>query len=258
MDRFFIQNSEKCKIYDEDVFKENSTDSLELLDENIPEIVELSRSGSYSAVKALLNDIPPEDKLSMLNAGEVWTAGDHDRLGGDTALAAAAKEGHLEVVGALLLEGADPTIEHSTLQGRRESARQGVKARIKYVETFLSNVVSEKVFIYDSEAWKEPEEVIKGKLDKLSRLRKCLDLIRMVEKQWKKAKALVRSREPKLKALEKIQAKILAFLDNKDGGNKEQNTFSVKRLIKSYRKLLLQKRVDLLCHKLRQNKRNIG
>ena len=258
MNRFFIQNSEKYKIYDEDVFKEISTESFELLEENIPEIVELSRSGSFLAVKALLEDIPPEDKASVVNAGEVWTAGD-DELPGDTALTAAAKEGHLEVVGALLLGGADPTIQHSTLQGRREGARQGVEGKIKHLETMLSNVLNEKHFIYDSEAWKEPEEVIQGNLDKLSKLRKCFHLIRIVEKQLKKAKALVRSREPELKVLEKIQAKILAFPNKKESGIKQEgNTFSAKKLIRSYRKLLLQKRIDLLSHNLRQNKRNFA
>ena len=84
--RFFIQNPEKCRIYDEDVFIENHTDSPELEeDQQVPVLVKLSEQGSSEAVKALLEECPPQQKSSLVNAGDKWT--------GDTPLSAAAKQG---------------------------------------------------------------------------------------------------------------------------------------------------------------------
>ena len=101
---FFIQNSDKYNIYDDDVFIERTTGSLDQLEEEVPEIVRLSRAGSLPAVQALLADCPPDKRSNVLNSGAVWTDGDAVRLTGDTALSAAAKEGHLDVVVALLVD----------------------------------------------------------------------------------------------------------------------------------------------------------
>ena len=86
--RFFIQNPKKCGIYDEDVFIENNTDSRspELQgDQRLPVLVKLSEQGSSGAVRALLEECPPQQKSSLVNAGDKWT--------GDTPLSAAAKQG---------------------------------------------------------------------------------------------------------------------------------------------------------------------
>jgi len=243
--QFFIQNTEKCNIYDDDVFIENKADCLSLLDAEVQEIILLSRKGSLGEVKALLDVCPPQQKANLINAGEIWT----DGRTGDTALSAAAKEGHLHTVGTLLIEGADPTIENSNLQGSKESARRGVEGKIKYLEKLLNNIVTGKHFIFDQDAWTESEDVIEGNLEKLRKLRKCLNLIKMVEKYWKRKK-------PKLKVIEKIQAKVLNFLNKKDDLDHQQRegSFSVKKLVKSYQKLLLEKRIDLLGHRIRQKK----
>ena len=68
--RFFIQNPEKCGIYDEDVFTENNTETPELEGEPVPSLVMLSEKGSYESVKALLDDCPPQLKALLLNAGD--------------------------------------------------------------------------------------------------------------------------------------------------------------------------------------------
>ena len=84
--RFFIQNPEKCRIYDEDVFIENNTNCPEQEgDEQVPVLVKLSEQGSSGAVRALIEDCPPQQKSSLVNAGDKWT--------GDTPLSAAAKQG---------------------------------------------------------------------------------------------------------------------------------------------------------------------
>ena len=70
--RFFIQNPEKCGIYDEDVFTENNTDTPERERElvHVPTLVRLAEKGSYGTVKALLDDCPPQQKSVLANAGD--------------------------------------------------------------------------------------------------------------------------------------------------------------------------------------------
>ena len=135
--------------------------------------------------------------------------------------------------------------------------RQGVEGRIQYIQEVLQNILSGKHYIYDRDAWTESEDVIQRNLEKLRKLRRCLSLIKLVEKYWKKSKATVKSRQPSLKILEKIQAKIVRFLHKKDD-DKIEGYFSVKKLVKSYQKLLLEKRFDLIGHHLRQKKRNVA
>ena len=256
--QFFIQNSDKYKIYDDDVFIESTTDCLDQLEEEVPEIVRLSRAGSLPAVQALLADCPPDKRSNVLNSGAVWTDGDEVRLTGDTALSAAAKEGHLDVVVALLVEGADTTIESSTLQGHRETVTRGVESKIKSLETVLRNILNGKHFIYDRDAWTEPEDVIHGSLAKLNKLKKCLKLIKVVEKYLKKTKAR------KAKMLENIQAKISCFLERQaegqgqGDGRQHQEGGKFNKLVKSYQKLLLDKRMDIIRHTLGQKKRNFA
>ena len=189
---------------------------------------------------------------------------------GDTALSAAAKQGHLNIVGRLLLEGADPTLESLTLQGEERSAKAGLEEQIDNLENMMENIVSGDHYIYDKDAWKEPEEVIIGNLEKLGKMRKCLNLLKMAEKYWKKGNVEMKKegnderkiRMPKLKILGKIQAKILKFLKRKDEGSEKQKRQregpSVKRLVESYNKILLDKRFDLLSHQIKQKKRNFG
>ena len=188
---------------------------------------------------------------------------------GDTALSAAAKQGHLNIVGRLLLEGADPTLESLTLQGEERSAKAGLEEQIDNLENMMENIVSGDHYIYDKDAWKEPEEVIIGNLEKLGKMRKCLNLLKMAEKYWKKGNVEMmkgnderKIRMPKLKILGKIQAKILKFLKRKDEGSEKQKRQregpSVKRLVESYNKILLDKRFDLLSHQIKQKKRNFG
>ena len=188
---------------------------------------------------------------------------------GDTALSAAAKQGHLNIVGRLLLEGADPTLESLTLQGEERSAKAGLEEQIDNLENMMEKIVSGDHYIYDKDAWKEPEEVIIGNLEKLGKMRKCLNLLKMAEKYWKKGNVEMKKgnderkiRMPKLKILGKIQAKILKFLKRKDEGSEKQKRQregpSVKRLVESYNKILLDKRFDLLSHQIKQKKRNFG
>ena len=189
---------------------------------------------------------------------------------GDTALSAAAKQGHLNIVGRLLLEGADPTLESLTLQGEERSAKAGLEEQIDNLENMMENIVSGDHYIYDKDAWKEPEEVIIGNLEKLGKMRKCLNLLKMAEKYWKKGNVEMKKegnderkiRIPKMKILGKIQAKILKFLKRKDEGSEKQKRQregpSVKRLVESYNKILLDKRFDLLSHQIKQKKRNFG
>ena len=189
---------------------------------------------------------------------------------GDTALSAAAKQGHLDIVGRLLLEGADPTLESLTLQGEERSAKAGLEEQIDNLENMMEKIVSGDHYIYDKDAWKEPEEVIIGNLEKLGKMRKCLNLLKMAEKYWKKGNVEMKKegnderkiRMPKLKILGKIQAKILKFLKRKDEGSEKQKRQkggpSVKRLVESYNKILLDKRFDLLSHQIKQKKRNFG
>ena len=66
--RFFIQNPEKCRIYDEDVFIENNTDTPELQEEQVPDFVKLSEKGCYGSIKTLLDDCPPHQKSALVNA----------------------------------------------------------------------------------------------------------------------------------------------------------------------------------------------
>ena len=68
--RFFIQNPEKCGIYDEDVFIENNTDTPELQEEQVPDFVKLSEKGCYGSIKTLLDDCPPNQKSALVNAGD--------------------------------------------------------------------------------------------------------------------------------------------------------------------------------------------
>ena len=188
---------------------------------------------------------------------------------GDTALSAAAKQGHLNIVGRLLLEGADPTLESLTLQGEERSAKAGLEEQIDNLENMMEKIVSGDHYIYDKDAWKEPEEVIIGNLEKLGKMRKCLNLLKMAEKYWKKGNVEMKKgnderkiRMPKLKILGKIQAKILKFLKRKDEGSEKQKRQregpSVKRLVESYNKILLDKRFDLLSHQIKQKNRNFG
>ena len=188
---------------------------------------------------------------------------------GDTALSAAAKQGHLNIVGRLLLEGADPTLESLTLQGEERSAKAGLEEQIDNLENMMENIVSGDHYIYDKDAWKEPEEVIIGNLEKLGKMRKCLNLLKMAEKYWKKGNVEMKKgnderkiRMPKMKILGKIQAKILKFLKRKDEGSEKQKRQregpSVKRLVESYNKILLDKRFDLLSHQIKQKNRNFG
>ena len=182
----------------------------------------------------------------------------------------AMASGHLNIVGTLLLEGADPTLENRTLRGEEETAKAGVELQIKNLETVMENIHSGDHYIYDKDAWKEPEEVIIGNLEKLGKMRKCLNLLKMAEKYWKKGNVEMKKegnderkiRMPKLKILGKIQAKILKFLKRKDEGSEKQKRQregpSVKRLVESYNKILLDKRFDLLSHQIKQKKRNFG
>ena len=161
------------------------------------------------------------------------------------------------------MEGADPTLENFTLQGERESAKAGVEGQIENLENMMENIVSGDHYIYDKDAWKESEEVIVGILEKHRKMRKCLNLITLAEKYWKKGNNVeMKTRMPKMKVLEKIQAKILKFLKIKDGGGEKQKRKrerpSEKKLVKSYNKILLEKRFDLLSHKINQKKRNFG
>ena len=188
---------------------------------------------------------------------------------GDTALSAAAKQGHLNIVGTLLLEGADPTVENLTLQGERKSAKDGVEGQIENVEKMMENILSGDHYIYDKDAWKESEEVIVGILKKHGKMRTCLSLIKLAEKYWKKGNVVAKkgivetkSRILKMKVLTKIQTKILKFLKRKDEGSEKQKRErkrpSEKRLVESYNKILLEKRFDLLSHQIKQGKRNFG
>ena len=174
----------------------------------------------------------------------------------------AMASGHLNIVGTLLLEGADPTLENRTLRGEEESAKAGVELQIKNMETVMENIQSGDHYIYDKDAWKNSEDVIIGNLEKLRKMRKCLNLIKLAEKYWKKANVEAKTRMPKMKVLEKIQAKILKFLKRNDEGREKQNSgrerHSVKRLLESYNKILLEKRFDLLSHQIKQKKRNFG
>ena len=155
-------------------------------------------------------------------------------------------------------------MENFTLQGKRESAKAGVEGQIENLEKMMENIVSGDHYIYDKDAWKESEEVIVGILEKHRKMRKCLDLITLAEKYWKKGNVSMKTRMPKmkLKVLEKIQAKILKFLKRQDGGGEKQKRErerpSEKRLVKSYNKILLEKRFDLLSHMINQKKRNFG
>ena len=165
-------------------------------------------------------------------------------------------------MGTLLLEGADPTVENCTLRGEEESAKAGVKLQIKNLETVMENIESGDHYIYDKDAWKDSEEVIIGNLEKLRKMRKCMNLIKLAEKYWKKGNVEATTRMPKMKILEKIQAKILRFLRRNDEGREKQTRGGeqhlVKRLVESYNKILLEKRFDLLSHQIKQKKRNFG
>merc|ERR1711874_789097 len=132
-------------------------------------LVKLSEQGYSGAVRALIEDCPPQQKSSLVNAGDKWT--------GDTPLSAAAKQGHLNIVGTLLLQGADPTVETSTLRGREETAKAGVKTQIQNLETMLENIDSGDHYIFDKDAWLDSEDFIIGSLEKLRMMRKCLNLI---------------------------------------------------------------------------------
>ena len=178
-------------------------------------------------------------------------------------------QGHLNIVGTLLLQGADPTVETCTLRGREETAKAGVKTQIQNLETMLENIDSGDHYIYDKDAWLDSEDFIIGSLEKLRMMRKCLNLIKLAEKYWKKdnfkakeGEVEAKIRIPKMKVLEKIQAEILKFFKRNNERREKQNIgrerHSVKRLVESYNKILLEKRFDLLSHKIKQKKRNFG
>ena len=167
------------------------------------------------------------------------------------------------------MEGADPTVENITLQGDRKSAKAGLEGQIENLENMMENILSGDHYIYDKDAWLDSEDFIIGSLEKLRMMRKCLNLIKLAEKYWKKdnfkakeGEVEAKIRIPKMKVLEKIQAEILKFFKRNNERREKQNIgrerHSVKRLVESYNKILLEKRFDLLSHKIKQKKRNFG
>ena len=135
-----------------------------------------------------------------------------------------------------------------------------MEGQIENLENVMENILTGDHHIYDKDARIESEDVIVGILEKHRNMRKCLDLIKLTGRYWKKGNVETKIRIPKMKVLADLQGKILKFLKRKDeGGEKQKREIqrpSEKRLVKSYNKIWLEKRFNLLSHQINQKKKN--
>ena len=116
-------------------------------DEKDPPLVTEASTGNIGAVKQIIENCPAEQKLATVNGSRKWTEVQekhgYDKSWewhGDTALIAAARAGHVEVVKHLLHEGADPTLKSCPTDDEYETAEKAAETRLKQLERSIENI----------------------------------------------------------------------------------------------------------------------
>ena len=110
------------------LYKKNDTDSPFVL---------AAKFGDLKLVQSLYEQSEDSEKQSVLNQARKWTEV-QEKYGydkqwdwfGDTALIAASRNCHLDVVKYLLLQGADPNLESCPYDDQYESAEKAAKSQL--------------------------------------------------------------------------------------------------------------------------------
>merc|ERR1712129_656341 len=87
---------------------------------------------------------------------------------GDTALIAAARAGHVEVVKYLLHEGADPTLKSCPTDDEYETAEKAAETRLKQLERTIENIKNGTHSVCERDVKKDATLFVEEMLDKLS------------------------------------------------------------------------------------------
>jgi len=163
-------------------------------DQKDSKLVRAARVGNLPSVMALLEKCDLIDRAKVINAARKWTEV-QDRWGfdealswfGDTPLVAAARAGQEEVVRALLVGGADPTLQACPAQDVLETALQAAHAAVVAFQHRAEALRVGTFYILDSDVWKEPHLAVSQLLQSLNNAKTIFRLLQVAEKYWSKA-----------------------------------------------------------------------
>jgi len=188
----------------DDYYSDDSETSLGYLgndgyypkDEKDSNLVTAASAGNLEAVKRIVQDCPPDLKAGTLNCARKWTEVDEKMGGydkswewfGDTAIIAAARAGHVEVVQYLLMEGADPTLSSCPRCDGYETAQKAVEDREKHLDSTIEKIKMGTIFVSEHDVEKDAKIFVRGIIEKQNRLKIISDLLKEAGKYWDRAK----------------------------------------------------------------------
>eukprot|EP00091_Calanus_sinicus_P025187 TRINITY_DN9463_c1_g1_i1.p1 TRINITY_DN9463_c1_g1~~TRINITY_DN9463_c1_g1_i1.p1 ORF type:complete len:191 (-),score=73.52 TRINITY_DN9463_c1_g1_i1:401-949(-) len=148
--------------YSNDDFGYLGNDGYYAPDEKDSMLVTAARAGNLETVKQIVEGCQADQKAGTLNAARKWTEvqekmGGYDKSWewfGDTALIAAARAGHVEVVKYLLVEGADPTLSSCPSDDEYETAEKAAENREKQLEKTIQSIKSRNHYVYQHDVQK--------------------------------------------------------------------------------------------------------
>ena len=168
-----------------DIYKEDEVDS---------DLVKTARSGGLESLLAELDKLPKKDgssRAAKLNHARRWTEVEekwgYDKSWewfGDTALTAAARRGEAEIVRALLVAGADPTLQACPSSDVTETAVQAAETARTRAEAAVKEVEEARVPSYGLSMQQRPGLVARSLLARLGSATTSLALLHLALAHW--------------------------------------------------------------------------
>eukprot|EP00092_Neocalanus_flemingeri_P027586 GFUD01029929.1.p1 GENE.GFUD01029929.1~~GFUD01029929.1.p1 ORF type:complete len:362 (-),score=68.48 GFUD01029929.1:61-1146(-) len=157
-------------------------------------LVKEARTGNLESVKEILGSCSSDQKVGTLNGARHWTEVQekhgYDKSWewfGDTALIAAARAGHVEVVKLLLLEGADVTLDSCPSDDNYETAEKAAENKRKELERIMDNIRSGNHYVYQHDILIDSETFVRDHLKKINDVKTILNFLNEAGKYWKKS-----------------------------------------------------------------------
>ena len=164
-------------------------------DKKDSKLVTAASAGHLEIVKQIIEGCQSDQKAGTLNAARKWTEvqekmGGYDKSWewfGDTALIAAARACHVEVVNYLLVEGADPTLSSCPSYDEYETAQKAAENREKQLDRTIESIKSGTHYVYEHDVQKDAKTFVREILEKQHHFKIISDLLREAGKCWNRA-----------------------------------------------------------------------
>jgi len=235
-----------------DKISDKSTSILNSEDDS--SLIEAIHQGSFKTVEKLISQCPIYNKAQLLNESRTRIDEDNQRWFMETPLFVASIRGYSKIVKFLLIEGADPSLECSPIQGVCEDALSATKSALRYLEKSMKAILSERHYIYDNDTWKDTSDII-GKLSgKYNGLKKTIKMLKIAQQHWS-----VSDYFSAMFSVRRLKANVVGGFPNKSICKNEfylrleiaamksyKMPYSIKEMARAYNKILLDKRCEAL------------